>query len=115
MRKEETIVINGKEVTVRELTVTQVDSLMRLPSRAPLAVELLIDTPILAEAVCMATGLTEEEINGPLSPSEACELWAAVARVNDFLSRLVERLGAAAGKLLDPSGQQPAPSSDTGT
>ena len=115
MRKEETITIGGKDVTVRELTATQVDSLMRLPSRAPLAVELLIDTPILAEAVCMATGLTEEAINGPLAPSEACELWAAVARVNDFLSRMVERLGVAAGKLLDPSGQQPAPSSGTGT
>ena len=88
MRKEETVFIAEKEITVRELTVAQVDKVLSDfdQNRPVTKAEILINSVVPIEVVSASTGLTKEELNGDLTPSELNVIWEAVARVNDFLS-----------------------------
>ncbi|KJR97211.1 MAG: hypothetical protein VR65_25020 [Desulfobulbaceae bacterium BRH_c16a] len=92
MIKEEKIVVRDKDIIVKELTLTAVDALFASFSidRAPTLAERLIDSPIPVEVVTASTGLQDDELNA-FTPSEIDEIWKATARVNDFLSVMVER------------------------
>ena len=94
MRKNEIVKLGEREIIVNELTVTQIDKVFgefdinRKAARA----EMLIDSNIPIEVVTTATGLKDEELNGEFTPSELNMIWEAVARVNDFLSKMMDRL-----------------------
>lgn len=106
MRKSKTITIGDREITVRELTVEQVDKLLGdfNQKRSPHPVELLLNASLPVEVVEQATGMTGNELAGDLTPSELDAIWKAVAEVNDFLSNLLIRLGGIeVGKALTES------------
>ncbi|KJS00893.1 MAG: hypothetical protein VR65_10830 [Desulfobulbaceae bacterium BRH_c16a] len=93
MIKEEKIKVAGIDIDVRELTVAEIDKLFAsfaIDRQATLA-ERLIDSPIPIEVVTAATGLGAEELNTKFSPSGLNDIWAATARVNDFLSKMIGR------------------------
>lgn len=104
MRKSKVIKIDDREITVKELTVSQVSALMEGSAEKTTATtgELLVGSPIPIEAVSLATGLSVDELNGEMTPSELAEIWEAVAEVNDFLSSMMKRLQVVAESLLDP-------------
>ena len=112
MRKKKTITIGERQVDVNELTVAQVDALLNpvggSAAREMSAAELLVDSVVPIEAVCASTGLSADEINATLAPSEAAALWAAVAEVNDFLSRMLERFAKVAEVARERSAPPPA-------
>jgi len=99
MRKSKVIKIDDREVTIKELTVRQVDECIESlrPERKPLAIELLLDPVIPAEIVVMSTDFSMDQLAGDMSPSELKEIWDAVAEVNDFLSAMLARMAAAGG------------------
>lgn len=99
MKKSKTIKLDDREITVTELTPTQVDDLVRgfNAERSANMVELLMDSPISTEAVTLSTGMSLEEMMA-MTPTELHAVWGAVAEVNDFLSRMLDRMLAIAEK-----------------
>lgn len=91
--------LNGKAVTVRELTVSEVADYLESVAEPPSAAELLLDRPVPEKVVRLATGLSSDDINGEVLPSELSGLWNAVEEVNPFLSRMMGRL-MTAGKAM---------------
>lgn len=97
MRKQKVITIGDREITINELTAAQIDGMLSSfnESRPVHPTELLLDAVIPVEAVTLSTGMTGPELGGSecnYAPSELDEIWRAVAEVNSFLSRLMERL-----------------------
>lgn len=106
--KEKNIDFGGRTITVKELTVRQVDGLFEnaTADRKATTAELLINSSIPIDAVIASSGLTVEELGGDVLPSELERLWSAVAEVNDFLSRMCERLGAVAKMMQPPASSE---------
>lgn len=98
----------GKPVTVRELTVSEVTDYLESQSEIPSTAEMLLDKPISEKVVRLATGLSSDEINGGVPPSELEILWNAVEEVNPFLFRLMDRLTSAGKAVIEAL---PAPDS----
>jgi hypothetical protein len=96
MRRSKAIQFNGKEVEVSELTVTQVDSLLADSDSHVTTVEMLLNPNIPISAVVAATGISSNELNGDIAPSELQKLWEAVEEINPFLLQMYTRLVAAA-------------------
>jgi len=98
MRKTKVIQIESREIKVSELTVEQVGELIRAieTPRDPYTAEMLFDSPVPMEAVTMSTGLQASDLERDYSPTELWQIWEAVAEVNDFLSRMTQRLVSAA-------------------
>ncbi|MBU1567435.1 MAG: hypothetical protein KJ630_17650 [Proteobacteria bacterium] len=94
MRNKKAININGQDITVRELTMEEVDELLAAvkETRVLYPAEVMLDPEIPQEAVMMATGMTADQLTGDITPSELAEIWGAVAEVNGFLSKLMARL-----------------------
>ncbi len=107
------IQFNGRTVSVRQLTVREVSDYMDHVQQQPSIADLLMDSAITSELVQMATGLTAEEINGDVLPSELKRLWEAVAHENPSCAGLLTRLAAAGKKILEQmagsSADAPAP------
>lgn len=101
MARETTVEVSGKAIVVKQLTVEQVDALLQGAdaTRKPTTAELLIDATIPIEAVVKSTGLTIEELNGPVDQDDLRAIWEAVEAVNPFLSPMMERLLAVARRL----------------
>lgn len=112
MRKSKVIKIDDREITVNELTVAQVTALMEGAGKKTSATtaELLMPNPIPIEAVSVSTGISVDDLNGTMTPSELAMVWEAVAEVNDFLSQMMQRLQVVAETLMAPkaSGELPA-------
>jgi hypothetical protein len=72
---------------------------------------LLVASHLPIEAISAATGLTSDELNGELVPSELDDIWRAVEEVNGFLSSMMLRLRDVAEELmaLQKSSGPPAP------
>ncbi|KJS02239.1 MAG: hypothetical protein VR65_06235 [Desulfobulbaceae bacterium BRH_c16a] len=105
MRKQKVIKIGDQEITVNELTSAQIDELLSTfnGDRAVHPTELLLDSVIPVEAVTLSTGIAGAKLGGKEcenTPTELDEIWKAVAEVNDFLSRLLERLAKQGHALL---------------
>lgn len=94
MRDQKTIKIKGQDVVVKELTMAEVDGLLGSAGagRAVYPAEVILDPVIPQEAVVLATGLSDDDLAGDITPSELAEIWEAVAEVNGFLSKLMARL-----------------------
>lgn len=94
MQDKKTIKIKGTDVVVKELTMAEVDELLKTvgQGRAAYPAEVILDPAIPQEAVVLATGLTDADLAGDITPSELHEIWTAVAEVNGFLSKLMGRL-----------------------
>lgn len=107
MRKSKVIKIDDREITVKELTVGDVTSLMEgIDKKKTLtAAELLMSKPVPIEAVSISTGIDVET----LTPSELDEVWEAVVEVNPFLSQMMQRLQAVAETLLEPKASDEPP------
>jgi hypothetical protein len=92
---------NGMAVTVRELTVSEVNEYLENTTEPPSTADLLLDRSIPEKVVRLATGLSGDEINGGVLPSDLETLWNDVEEVNPFLSRLMERLTAAGKAVIE--------------
>lgn len=101
MRKQETITVGERQIEVKELTVTDLDALFATfdIDRQPSLIEQLIESPIPMEVVVAATGIGEDELKA-FAPTELSTIWAATARVNDFLSRRAELLDRILGNAM---------------
>jgi len=83
---------NGREVTVRELTLGQVITLLRSADEAaPISVDLLLDLPGAGAVMMAATGLSEKELEAA-TPSDAATLLAEVTRLNPHYAAAANRL-----------------------
>lgn len=114
MRKEKRVDVAGKEVVVRELTVEEVTNIMDAQEGQKVGVlDLLFPDRLPADAVCLATGLTIEQLN-TMAPSELDAIWKAAEEVNSFFGGMVGRLATlgaaalAAGGLSATTLKQPA-------
>lgn len=110
MRKSKTIKLAGREITVNELTVRQIDELIAGidADRMIQIVEMIINDHIPIEAVIASTGLTADDLAGDFTPSELRTLWDAVGEVNDFLSDLMVRMAAVGEKMSETNSAAPS-------
>ncbi len=96
MRQSKIVKFDGKEVTVKELIVSEVDGVLEKISAKdwkPHMIELLLDSPVPVEAVTISTGLTTKKLEA-CAPAELQKLWGEVAEVNSFLSQTLNRMVA---------------------
>jgi len=92
MRKSKIINWNGKDVTCKELTVSEISELMESDQEPTILDRVFYDrVPVIA--VTIATGLAYEELQA-CSPSRLEELWGAVEEVNPFFVEMINRLAA---------------------
>lgn len=83
---------NGKEVTVRELTVAQVIRLLKISDdRDPINIDLLLDMPGAADIMLVATGLTKKQLSAA-TPSALDELFEVVKSVNPHYAGAAARI-----------------------
>lgn len=96
MRGSEITKFNGKEITVKELHVSEIRKVLSSfdDSRAPHMVEVLFEDPIPLLGVTMATGLTAEDLDGDVPPSEVDTLLGKVREINPFLKGVLARIAA---------------------
>jgi len=102
---------SGRDIEVKTLTVRQIaDYLDGMKKKDPevLALDLLFNDDVPANAVCLATGLTPQELSGDVKPSEVRELWDSVRAENPFFVGMMERLVKAGEQMQKPSSAQPA-------
>jgi hypothetical protein len=116
MRKSKIITVDDRKITVRELIVEEVTNIMDAQGEQKIsAFDLLLPDRLPADAVCLATGLTTEQMS-KMSPSELDEIWQAAEEVNPFFVRMVGRLATlgaaalAAGDLSAMTSKPPAAS-----
>ena len=89
MRKSKIIIWNNKEVTVKELTVAEMASLMAGYQSAQ--VDMILGADVPAQAVTLATGIEAEELE-QCTPSALQPLFDAVQELNPTLARLLTQL-----------------------
>lgn len=81
-----------REVTVRELTLGNVISLLRSADEVePISVDLLLDLPGAAAVICAATGLTMDDLDRG-TPTEVTALLAEVEQLNPHYAAAARRL-----------------------
>ncbi len=95
------IMFNGRLVSVKQLTVRQVNDLLEAKTEPPTTADFLMDKDFPEAVVRLSTGLTTEELNTEALPTELAELWDAVGEVNHFLEKLLRRLNAAGRKIVE--------------
>lgn len=100
LRKSEELQLGEKKITIRELTVDELDGVLGAldTTRKPHWAEVLFESPVPVEVVVITTGIAKEEL-GKYTPSELYQLWVAVARVNDFLFKGLQRLAVVSEKI----------------
>jgi len=89
MHKSKKLTINGREITVRDLTPREVDQLLgeTVNGTTGTSMGVLMESNLPTEAVAMSTGLDEKVLLDEFSLEELAEVWKAVEEVNGFLSR----------------------------
>lgn len=102
MRKTKTTKFDGKEITVKELTVKDISRLLSsFDTDAEMhPVDLLFNDSFPALGISMSTGLTLDDLQGDIAPSDLDLLITEVKNINPFLVKLIQKLlvaGKAAG------------------
>ncbi len=93
MRKSELIKFNGKELTVKELTVNQIIKVMdELENFKPNILDVLMDMPVPSPAFFLSIGMNEKDFDYSVAPSEIEPLYEVVLKVNPTLAATMERL-----------------------
>ncbi|BCL59969.1 hypothetical protein DGMP_06620 [Desulfomarina profundi] len=93
MRKSKIISFNEKEVTVKELTVAEVVSVIEdMGNYEPHVLDILMDFDIPVSVVLLSTGLEEKDLMEGVSPSGLIPLYEAVVEVNPTLAAMAARL-----------------------
>ena len=83
----------GRTVVVRQLTVRETAAFFDGSGDVRITTaDLLMNRALPAVVVCTATGLTIEELNGDVTPSELATLWEAVEAENPSFLQTIERL-----------------------
>ena len=94
MRKSKIVRLGDREITVKELTVAQVRSIIsELESNYELAILDLMFTDVPSLALQMSTGLSDSELDD-YSPSELTPLIEAFREANPFFVQMMNRLSA---------------------
>jgi hypothetical protein len=104
MRNSKIIKIGTKEITVRELSVREIDGLFgeyRDSDYVPHTLDLLIDKPVTFKVVLLCIGQKEEELlDEDITPSAIIPLYDAVIELNPSLAALGEKAGAMAAGVI---------------
>jgi hypothetical protein len=104
VRNSKIIKIGAKEVTVRELTVREIDGIFagyREAKGATHALDLLIDKGVTFDLVLLTTGLQEEELlEDDVTPRELEPLYDVVLELNPSLAALVKKVGTIAAEVV---------------
>lgn len=114
---ENKIVMNGKPLTPRELTVRECETLLEnLPVEVHPLEALCPDEPIPATAIASSCNLEMAELDEhwkDLTSSQIKELFAQVRVKNPFLARAVESLAEVGARILaEESKTSAAPAAD---
>ncbi len=89
-----------REVTVRELTMGQVITLLRAADEAePISVDLLLDLPVAGAIIIAATGLTIKDLENA-TPTEAQKLLDEVVKLNPHYAAAAKKLKAEMQRML---------------
>jgi len=105
------VTVSGRKVTVKTLTVAEMREIVEEIRDAGKSdksvldlhiVDLIFNDDVPTAAVAKASGLTLEELAGPIAPQEIKDLIDKVRAANPFFVGMMERLvdvGKEAGKL----------------
>lgn len=104
MRNSKIVKIGAKEVTVRELTVREIDGLFagfRTENYEPHTLDLLIEKPVTFGVVLLCTGEKEEDlIDDEVTPRSIEPLYEAVLELNPSLAALGEKAGSGTAAMI---------------
>lgn len=101
MRRSKIIKFAGEELTVKELTVSEIAGIMDgLDNFTPHILDVLMDMPIPSPAFFMAIGKDAKAFDLDVAPSELSELYKAVIEVNPTLAATMERLKQAGSRAM---------------
>lgn len=102
MRNSKILKIGERDVTVRELSVREIDGLFagfRSADHAIHALDLLIEKGITFDMVLLATGQTADELlSADVTPRELEPLYDQVLELNPSLAALAKKIGASAAE-----------------
>jgi hypothetical protein len=90
MKQSKIIQFNGQDVTVKELTVEEIDRIFN-SGAVPDILDLVFPDSVPVIAVEAASGLNREVLH-PFAPSMLAPLWEAVEAVNPFFVAALNRL-----------------------
>ena len=110
MRRSAVITVNGEDMTVKELTVRQVEELMAAIEAKDYQghiLDALMNRPFPALAVFMALGIDEGQFSLDISPTEIDQIYGKVIEVNPFCAAMMKNLYEIGTRRLQ-SGQRPA-------
>ena len=83
----------GRTIVVRQLTVRETAEFFDgVGEMRVTTADLLMNRTLPAAVVCLATGLTPDDLCGDVTPSELAVLWEAVEAENPFFLQTLERL-----------------------
>jgi hypothetical protein len=101
MRKIKTIMIDEREITVKELTVADVrDLLENVTNKTEInTIDLLFGDSVPSEAIEKSTGIKIKKLENDFSPSEIKTLVEAVEEVNPFFVAMIQKLKKATENL----------------
>ena len=104
MRNSKIIKIGEKEITVRELSVREIDGLFtgyRTADYKDHTLDLLMDKGVTFSLVLLTTGLAEDELlaDDP-TPRELEPLYDQVLALNPSLAALVKKVGTIAAEVV---------------
>lgn len=94
MKKSEIYKFRGEEITVKELSTSQVVGVLEeLKDFQPHFLDVLMGDAFPLQVVLLATGLKEEDlVNEDVTPSEIEDLYGVVRKVNPTLAAMAKRL-----------------------
>lgn len=104
MRKIEIVKIDDREITVKELVVLDIKSLIastgeKAKGSLISTVDLLFGDVLPAEAISLSCGISVDDLESQFAPSELSQIVEAVKRVNPIFLTMIEKLGRAAEKM----------------
>lgn len=103
MRDAKQITLAGKELTVRELTVVQVTTVMKQLDDGIYTghiLDALVNRDFPANALFMALDMEEGEFDLDIPPSQLTELYDAVIEVNPSCAAMMARLRKVGTRLM---------------
>jgi hypothetical protein len=104
MKLSKIITIDGRDITVKELTVEEICNCMDAVTTGQQVdtLDVVMDGALPAEAVVRACGIDRAALSA-LTPSALLPIWEAAAEVNPFFARMVAKPEAPAA---NPSGNR---------
>ncbi len=109
MRRKKTIAIDDRDITVKELSVSQVRELMdSLEEKRDIStIDMLFPDGLPAEAIAASTGISVKKLEEEFTPSEIKQIIEAVENLNPFFANMMKRMISAGREILKEKNLMP--------